>query len=210
MQAKLPDINAAIVRHRSSALSAYEKGNKTLAAISLSSINALFPDEYKVEVNTDKYNQLTTDQKLITCGFCKEVTKETIVDPETNTSHEERSEIPSRIPFKEIELYDMLQDNLESFISNQKFVKVWECPKCNNLNKFDKKSLVTIKFAQPAYFKVIPSPPSKKGIRNRKNYEYEFDKWFDIALSEIESQIGKYRADYMAQQESQAPMIEDA
>jgi len=145
-------------------------------------MNALLPEDYKVEINTEKYNQLVAEKKTIGCNFC------------------------TATPLlKDISLYRLLLPVISQFISEAEYTDVWYCPSCTEQNTFSHEQIKITKFAEPSYFKVVPSPPTKKGTSNRKAFEHEFKKWFDIVMSEIESQIGAYRADYQAQQSTSIP-----
>lgn len=179
MQAKLPDINAALVTHRKAALNAYDRGDYAKAAIAFQDIIALLPDEYKVEINTEKYNRLIQKKKKIICDECKEAF--------------ERSQI---IP------YELTLSNLDSLILQVRTALVWECPKCKNVRPLEGSNTQTVMFEAPYYFKVIPEPPRRRGLEDRQGYLYHCKKWYEAVFKEIESQIGRYRADYAAQQDS--------
>ena len=66
-------MNAAIVRHRSNALQALDQNELKKAEISLGAINALLPEDYQVQVNTDLYYSKIAAKHTIACMHCKEV-----------------------------------------------------------------------------------------------------------------------------------------
>ena len=189
MQAKLPDINAALVRHRSAALAALDKNDHHGAIISFDSMIALLPDEpdnYKIEINTEKYNQLVAEKRTIKCDAC------------------------TATPLlKDIHLQKLLLPSLTKFIADNDFINVWECVACTATNEYKPENITITKFEEPSYFKVVPSPPTKRGTKNRMVFDYEFKKWFNIVMTEIESQIGHYRADYAAQQGTGIPQAQE-
>src|SRR3989304_1653918 len=74
MQAKLPDINNAWVRYRNFGLQCIMERNYVGAIAAINEINALFPDAYRVEVNTPKYIQSTQDELVAKCTKCNEET----------------------------------------------------------------------------------------------------------------------------------------
>ncbi len=186
MQAKLPDLNAALVRHRSAALAALHEGDYHGAIISFDSMIALLPEDYKVETNTEKYNQLVAEKRTIKCSFC-----------------------PATPLFKDIHLQKLLLTSITQFITDDDFINVWECIACGSTNEYNPESITITKYEEPSYFKVVPSPPTKRGTKNRMIFDYEFKKWFDVVMTEIEYQIGHYRADYQSQQGSGIPTAQE-
>lgn len=195
MQAKLPDINGALVRHRNAIMNAYDSGDFTKAGISFEATIALLPEEYKVEINTEKYNQLVKDRYKIVCTGCM-MNVQYKVDDETRIKQEQ-----SEFPRSEIKPFEVLVPDIERLITGKKTVLVWQCPSCGIVKPLKGSPTKLIKFHQPSYFKVIPDIPSRKGFFDRTGFDTKFKEWYDIAFSEIESQIGLYRAEYAQQQE---------
>lgn len=187
MQAKLPDINAAIVRHRSNALQALDQNELNKAAISLGSINALLPEDYQLEVNTAKYYSLIEAKHTITCLHCNEV-----------------------MPITEAKVWPLLLSSIDRLISGNKTMKVWECPNCKGIVPFAESPKGTTEFQKPFFVKVVPELPVRIGFRDRIGFNQRFVIWFDIVIEELEHQIGLYRADYQAQQAAdQQPGFDD-
>lgn len=179
-------MNAAIVRHRSNALQALDQNEFNKAAISLGAINALLPEEYQVEVNTVKYYALIEAKHTITCLQCNEV-----------------------MPIIEARVYELLLSSIDRLIVGTKTRKVWDCPKCKEVNDFYSSPKNTIEFQKPFFTKVIPELPARQGFRDRVGFNQKFVIWFDIVIAELEHQIGLYRADYQAQQDDQSGFDDD-
>lgn len=190
MQAKLPDVNAAIVRHRSLALEGFKTGNPELAFISIGSINALLPTmedgtTYKVKIDSEEYYKLKAETREICCGFCKQENQ-----------------------LKHVEQYDLELDWIEKILSSVQVQRMWVCNLCKKSNVFSTDDITVTKVGEPYYFKVMPSPPKmQQGLRGRMTFNAEFERWFDIAIGEIESQIGRYRSEYAKQEESERTEI---
>ena len=204
MQAKLPDVNAAIVRYRSQALESVKDSDYEMAVSAINFINADLPEDYKVQVSTALYNSIVEDRKIIPCEFC--TSKETTLKDGKLilTGHS----IPTECSLTEIIQFDLELDWLEQILSGQKTKRVWNCTKCDKLNDMDVTKIKIKKYQAPFYLKIMPEAPRRKrGIQGRSSYNNEFKKWFDIAMSEIESQISKYRAEYAAQQEKEEVKI---
>ena len=177
MQAKLPDINAALVTHRNAALHAFDINDFTKATISIDAMNSLLPEDYKVEVNTDKYYNLIKSKHKIKCWNCVEVYERNQVQP-----------------------YEMLLSNIDELILNKKKIWVWYCVKCGSIQPLEGSQTTTEVFKQPFYTGCIPEPPIRKGLHDRLGHVTKIREWFDIAFKEIEAQIGLYRTEYASQQ----------
>ena len=184
MQAKLPDINAALVTHRKAAMLAYDRNDFNKAGISFEAIISLLPEDYKPEINTDKYEQMIKSQKKITCRECKKETE-----------------------FDNIRSFQMLLSTIDSLISRSKTMNVWQCPnnECKSVQPIEGSEIKTIEYTRPFYTKVIPEPPRREGLHDRIGFDGIFKKWYDIAFREIENQIGKYRTDYASQSDEAVP-----
>jgi len=202
MQAKLPDVNAAIVRYRSQALEAARNPDTyDMAIISLSALNADLPEDFKVEVNSQKYYSLIEDRRYILCSFCTEVDK-------NENSSTFGKKIPTECIFADVEKYEIDLDWKEQILSGKQKESFWVCTKCGVANVLDTNSVKIKKYQMPFYTKIMPEPPSKKrGIQGRTSYENEFKIWFGIALQEMENQISKYRTEYEAQQETEEAIV---
>ena len=188
MQSKLPDINAAIVRYRSKALDALERDQMETAAICFTAMNALLPDDYRIEINTIKFNELVKAKYTIICPSCNEEHLFGIIKP-----------------------FDVILLDIERLITNNRTVKVWSCPTCNEQNDFLHSDRNTTQFEKPFFTRVAPEPPIKNGLNGRLGYASSFHKWFEVFVNELEHQIGLYRADYQSQQEEAGqPGFDDA
>ena len=185
MQAKLPDVNAALVYWRSKAGKSVEGNNFDMAIISVNAINALLPggtepdgsDNFKVEINSAKYHELTRDRKTIPCTGCN-----------------------NECILSDVSQFDIELDWKEQIISGKKHKRVWNCTACGMTNDMIFENIKIEKYREPYFFRCMPSHPvRKRGVQSRNTFEQEFYIWFDIAMSELEAQIGRYRAEYIAQ-----------
>lgn len=186
MQAKLPDINAAFVKYRSHFLISIEIPNFSAATASLNGINALLPDEYKVEINTEKYNAAIKTKLLAICPNCKK-----------------------EIQSKDVKVFDLLLNSIDSLMCGSQTIKMWPCPECHKDNEISKTSWTKDVIQLPAYNKVIPEPPQcKNGLDNRMKYEKEMTSWCYLFLEEIEYQLGIYRREFVAQSADADQLVE--
>lgn len=158
-----------------------------MTMIAIANINALLPSieggkSYKVEINTEKYNMLKAETVEIECHFCKEQNK-----------------------LNEVKQFDLELDWLEKILAKSKTRRMWHCNKCKKSNIFSTDDITITKKGEPFFFGVMPEPPSRQaGIRSRMTFMQEFEKWYSIAMPEIESQIGLYRSEYAKQEEGEA------
>lgn len=186
MQAKLPDVNARLVRHMNAALNAYDRKDFSKSAISFENSIALLPDDYKPEINTQKYEELSRNKHNVVCDKCQAENSRNKIFP-----------------------YILLLPSLDRFITKKEKIKVWRCPDCKYIRPLAGSQTKLVKFYQPSYFGVIPEPPTRQGLHDRIGFENKFKKWYDIASKEIEYKIGLYRTEYAAQQEQVMETIPD-
>ena len=206
MQAKLPDVNAAIVRYRSESLQAIKQPDYDLAVISIAGINADLPEDYKVRVSTSRYNEMMKDRKSIACNFC--VSPEVIM--EDGKPVITGNDISTECILSDVKQFDRELGWQEQILIDRKTERVWICTKCGNSNIMDAGKIKIRRYEEPYYFGVMPSPPvQQRGVRGRNTFDAEFKKWFAIAVSEIESKIGLYRAEYAAQHDEAEPFDEE-
>ena len=160
------------------ARSAFDKKDISKCAISFEASIALLPKEYQVEINTSKYESLARSRHNIICDNCEEESSRDVIRP-----------------------YELLVSNLARLITGKRFSTVWKCPKCSHVRALEGSQTKLIKWHQPNYFKVIPEPPSRRGLHDRIGWESKFEKWYDICCKEIEHQVALYRTEYAAQQD---------
>ena len=173
-QAKLPDINNAWVRYRNYGLECIKERNYTGAIAAINEINALFPDNYRVEVNTEKFNRSVQDKITVTCEQCKK-----------------------EINYVEIRFFELLLPTIEAVIIDRAFDVVWVCAECNHTNRRETTEMKRHEQKKPEYSQLIPEPPNRiEGIQGRTEYHNNMVKWFYDALEELDHQLGKYREEY--------------
>ena len=178
-QAKLPDLNAAFVKYRSYGLQSVEVQNFSGAIGALYNINALLPDEYRIEINTTKYLLLISEQTLVVCNKCKK---------EHN--------------YKDILKKRVLLPSFESSLKGKDYETFWICKDCGESNVYDKTKMIHSTLNKPYYLKVVTEPPEKQdGVASMMNYKKRMKKWFYNFLGELEYQLGLYRKEYTSQTE---------
>lgn len=183
------------MRWRSQAIEACKNGDYDMAVNSLAAINALLPageepdgsDGFKVEISTEKYNEIMRERKTIECNYCKE---ECILS--------------------NVKQQDIVLGWEERILSCKESERIWVCTSCGKQNILDINDIKIRKYQEPFYTKIIPSPPvQERGVRGRNIFPKLFNVWFGIAVAEIENQIGLYRSKYMAQQDEDEEITGD-
>ena len=175
MQAKLPDINAAWVKERTYFFTCRDMHNWSGMILALYAMNALLPDEYRIMVNTAKFEELTEAEVKYLCNFCKK-----------------------EIPEPSIEIKKVLAPLLVSYLSESESKIFWSCPECKKENLISQTKLIKETLEKPYYLKVISEPPERKrGIQDRRSYQMDLLKWSGIFFQELEHQLGLYRAEYI-------------
>ncbi len=173
-QAKLPDINNAWVRYRNYGLESIDSQNYSGAVAAIFEIISLFPEKYRVEINTSKYEEMERDKITYICSECKE---------ESN--------------LVTITIYNLTLGLTLSFISGVESTKVWDCVKCGSRNMLQNTQIIRSQEKKPHYHKVIPEPPNRKqGIMDRNTYDNKMRVWFFKSLEETDHQLGLYRDEY--------------
>jgi len=185
VQAKLPDINHIWIRWRNYGIQCIDQKNYKGSAGAVMEMNALFTDDYRIEISTKKYEQLRANSIMIVCPKCSE----------QYINHETRK-------------FDLLLPHIDSVLANQKTKVSWQCSKCKNINFLSDSKIIATELQNPFYFKVIRDPPERHGTIDRMGWHEKWQVWFFNAMEELEHQLGRYRAEYQAQEES-GEMIEE-
>ncbi len=173
-QAKLPDINNAWVRYRNYGIESIDSQNYSGAVAAIYEMISLFPEKYRLEINTEKYEDLEKDTIIYICGGCM---AESVLTSVT--------------------VFNLTLGLTQSLVSGLESTKVWDCVKCGIRNMLQNTQIIKSQEVKPHYHKVIPEPPNRKqGIMDRTSYDNKMRIWFFKALEETDHQLGKYRDEY--------------
>ena len=160
--------------------------NYSLASTELGAINSLLPEDYKVKEDSEEYYRIIKSQDVLVCDNCEK--------------ESEYSEV--------IFYYKAVELKLQLLYSIEK-IEVWECPVCKETIPKEGSKRILREKQKPFYTGCMPQVPKVAHFGNRLQYRHQFEKWFDIALNELESKIGLYRTDYAKQQDGDAADFED-
>ena len=174
-QSQLPDLNTKWLKWTDYVNTCLVQKEYMGAISGVYHINAIFGDENRVEINSEKYNRLTKEQQKVKCPSCDE-----------------------EINWENVRFFDLLNPLLAQVITGCKTDRVWDCPKCGNTNKANDTELIKSVFENPRYISIIPEPPIQKiGITGRRNFERESRDWIRLALDEISFSLGLERREYV-------------
>lgn len=183
-QAALPDLNTGYIKYRNEVIASLRAKNYSSCHGSLNSLNALLPEEYRIVIDTIKYNEATKSDITYACNFCTETIKE-----ET---------YPSEIKKENIEISVLLTSDIEKLVFGNESNNVWICPKCNETNKLSETVISESKLEEPTYLGIVPKPPSRQdGLQGRTKFHTKITQWIWLCLNELEQKMGRYRLEYV-------------
>jgi len=169
-------------------INAYDRDDIVKAIFSFDAINALLPEEYKLEINTEKYNELIRSQITIICDNCKEEFLRYDIKPYEKW-------------FPDFHFFLRSMEKKIEYGHTKNTITYWCCPKCNHERELLRSNIIEKKLQNPYYIGVVPMCPKYEWHR-RREVRKEQIQWFDICVQEIEQKIGLYRTEYASQQEA--------
>jgi len=180
-QAALPDLNTAWIMDKREFLNALKLKNYGVVFWSLSSINAAMPEDYRVEISDQKYNDELKKDLLVKCSHCD-----------------------IELKHKDIVVREVLKHHVVATMTGTDKEKVWECSNCHKYNNLSKTPMIQIKPKEPYFLKVVPNPPSRKGsLLDRIEYHKRAEAWAYRFYTEISHQMSKLRTEYKPKGEDQ-------
>ena len=178
MQAKLPDINAALAKARMDAIIAYDTKNYNKCVASLECMVALLPTEYQVQMTNEAYAEAVKNNEVWKCRHCGVETP--------------------RVDIKDTTV--VVPAELRALVPSARFARAWVCPSaaCGELSITAGTIRIQNEMRGLYFLKCVPEPPRRTPLMSNMEYRRKFTMWFRITRREIEFQIGKYRADYVS------------
>jgi len=174
VQAKLPDLNNYWIKYHDHGIHCLYNKDYAGCVASIYNMNALLPDDYRVEVNTQRYDEVSHDKLIVVCSNCN-----------------------AEIPRNEIKLIEKFLGLLKSMILETHTIKVWVCHNCKQENELARTKMIKDSHKNPFYYKLIPECPQQKdGLSARSGFHNKMTKWFFTSLEEIDHQLGLYRKEY--------------
>ena len=183
VQARLPDINTAFIKHRNEVMGAVKTGNYESAIGSLYALNALLPDTLDPETNVPKYRVVISDLEYqkqakpkikLTCYHCTE-----------------------QSPFEEVTAFDMVLPFFDQQLVHVTTMKAWKCKHCKKVCKMKRTDVTESALKEPVFLGVVPKPPERhSGLAGRTRYNNNMKRWILVMMDELESKMALYRDDH--------------
>lgn len=171
----LPDLNTLWLKWTDVCNNCLRQSDFYGAIGALYHLNAVFGDENRVEINTEKFQQLTRENVKAVCKFCNE-----------------------EISRDEMVIKTVLTDSQTKILTGKNNETIWNCVNCRSNNLLKNTSFVKEKFNSPRYLGVIPDPPiRKRGIAGQKVFEVATKNWIRHAQDEISYAFGIERREYV-------------
>ena len=172
-QARLPDINTAFILYRREAITNFKTRNYSMCIGSLYSLNALLPDNYRVVISDQLYEEKTKTKTLVECLNCKE-------------SQE----------LSKVKKFKLIIPTTERFFSATSYDEIWSCGKCKQNNRMADTEPIKEILQEPFFIHCVPQPPAHKdGLLSRNSYHKFFSVWYFNMCTELEESMARFRDD---------------
>ena len=185
MQSKLPDLNEYWKKYHEKGDAALQRYDYEACVNAFDCMNALLPDDYRIEVSTTKYEELLTNNDSAVCNNCKK-----------------------EINWNKTKVIDLILPIFESILAKSSTYKAWVCIECEYENKLSETKLNKTILKKPYFFKVIPEAlkiPS--GLERRTQFNTKMSGWWHNAKVEMDHQLALIRQEYTPDEED--PDTED-
>lgn len=189
-QSLLIDMNSGWYKHKTELNEGLRTRNYSEVEGALDALNALLPDEYRVLIDTELYNERIKGNMVALCGHCT-----TEYDDPANKEKTIKGQ--TRIDVEKMERQELLLPSMDRMIYGKETDTFWTCPECNKDNRLSETKFKRSVLQKPFYLKVVPEPPKHKpGIDDRTNFHYKFERWARAFLTELNAQARQFRHDY--------------
>lgn len=194
-QSLLIDMNSGWYKHKTEINEGLRTRSYQQVRGALDALNALLPDEYRVLIDTEEYNERIKGNMVALCGYC------TSEYPDPNDK-EKTFTGPTRIDVNKMGKMDLLLPAIDRLLYGKEYDTFWHCPMCKNENRLSDTKFKKSVLQKPYYLKVVPEAPKHKpGIDDRTNFHYKFEEWARSFLTELNAQARQFRHDYKGKDE---------
>lgn len=190
-QSLLIDMNSGWFKHKTEVNDGLKTHNYAQVIGSLNALNALLPNDYRIAIDDDLYNEKIKGNLVAQCNHCTSVI---IPDPK---KPEDEQEVPTQKDYAKLTVLHLLLDRFEQMATGKKYDDFWRCDSCKQLNRLSETKFKQIILRKPFYLKVVPEAPRRKiGVDGRHVYHNLFENWARNFLAELNAQAQKFRQEY--------------
>jgi len=185
LQSKLPDLNEYWKKYHEKGDAALQRYDYESCVNAFDCMDALMPEEYVIEVNTTKYEDLLKNNDFVCCKNC---------NADSN--------------WNDVKVIDLFLPLLESIIVKSSTYKAWICLECKYENKLSETKLNKTRLKKPYFFKIIPEAQKVPiGLERRTQFNTKMNFWWHNAKAEMDHQLALIRQEYTPEDED--PDTED-
>lgn len=189
-QSLLIDMNSGWYKHKTEFNEGLRTRNYPQCLGALDALNALLPDEYRVIIDNEEYNEKIKGNLVVLCNYCKS-------DYPDPNGKDKTIKAPTRTEVSKMQKQDLLLSAMDQLISGKRYDTFWQCPKCEKDNKLSQSTFKQSVLRKPFYLQVVPeSPLPKPGLEGRTTFHMKFEKWARGFLVELNAQARQFRNDY--------------
>ena len=161
------------MKYRNVAIASLASQNYDNCFGALYALNGLLPKEYRIQISTIEYNQLTKQDIFVKCNKCQ-----------------------LESDFKAVQVFPLLLPLIETVLTGNEYEKIWICPACKHENKILKTKMSQRILKEPFFLKVVPKPPRRRdGLNDRSTFHRKVTQWAWSLLDELETQFAQFRDD---------------
>ena len=189
-QSLLIDMNSGWYKHKTEVNDGLKTMNYNQVLGALDSLNALLPDEYRVVIDSDDYNEKIKGNLLAMCPSC-------VTDYPDPNDRTKVLTLPTQTEHTRLKKLRLLLPKMDQIARGKKYNDYWECPKCFTLNDLSKTRFKQRILKKPFYLQVVPDPPKRHlGIEDRGTYHIKFAGWARLFLAELNASAQRFRQEY--------------
>lgn len=194
-QSLLIDMNSGWYKHKTEFNESLRTKNYSQTLGALDALNALLPDDYRVIIDSDLYNEKMKENIVALCNHCT-------TDYPVPGDKIKKNNLPTRIEVNKIQKQELLLSNYDQMILGKKYDTFWQCPECHKDNRLSETHFKQSVLRRPFYLQVVPDPPvPKPGLEGRTTFHTKFEKWARSFLVELNAQARQFRSDYKRKDE---------
>lgn len=189
-QSLLIDMNSGWYKHKTEVNDGLKTRSYNQVLGALDALNALLPDEYRIIVDSEEYDERIKANLVALCKHCN-------TDYPDPTDKTKFIEGPTQTEHSKLKRLRLLLSSFDQLAEGKKYDYFWCCEKCQGLNQYSKTRFKQKVLKKPYYLQLVPEPPIKHlGIEDRASYHNKFENWARNFLAELNASAQRFRQEY--------------